>query len=168
MGSVSAVVKISEVRQITVSQGDTTFVFLADHEAGRLVIRQESEEGEDVCALTVSDRAELDGFLTGLRRVLGVEQGPGAAEPPRRPQPSVDGGRPEVGAGEEGEDREAAIERARQRNPSAFKSWTRDEERRLADAYREGTPIAELAKAHERSPRAIEMRLAKLGLRDAG
>ena len=40
---------------------------LADHGTGRLVVREEGADGDDVCALTVGNREELDAFLTGLR-----------------------------------------------------------------------------------------------------
>lgn len=58
-----------------------------------------------------------------------------------------------------------SIERARQRNPQAFSRWTSQEEQRLREEHREGLPIEEIARRHDRSPPAVEMRLERLGLR---
>ena len=166
--------EIREAREVRVRQGEVSFVFLADHATGRLVVREESDEGDEVCAVTVGSRDELDAFLTGLRRVLGVgEGGQGGSsgrEAADRGAEAVDAGRGRADASrtqerDESADRDAAIERARERNPQAFKSWSPEEERRLADAYGRGVSIEQLARDHQRSPRAVDMRLQKLGLR---
>ena len=60
--------------------------------------------------------------------------------------------------------------RARPAKPSAPKAgrpWTADEERRVVEAYRDGTPIAEIAREHERSRGAIHSRLLRAVVPDA-
>ena len=97
--------EISERREVRVRGDDATFGFAAEPDAGRLVIREDrgQGDGEELCALTISDREELSGFLQGLRRVLGVEEGQQDATPiEQRPQqgrraspgPRGDGGLP--------------------------------------------------------------------------
>ena len=44
------------------------------------------------------------------------------------------------------------------------RSWTRDEESTLIDAFKEGEPLPEIATKHGRTLRAIEARLEKLGI----
>jgi hypothetical protein len=67
------VADITERREVRVRGEDSTFVFAAEPDEGRLVIREEREgDTDEVCALTIADREELSGFLQGLRRVLGV------------------------------------------------------------------------------------------------
>ncbi len=46
----------------------------------------------------------------------------------------------------------------------AGKPWADDEDQRLVAAFQAGTPVAELARAHERSTGAINSRLVHLGL----
>jgi hypothetical protein len=187
--------EIEERRQVRVRGDDRTFVFLADPDRGRLVLREEQagEEGEDVCALTIADPDELSGFLEGLRRVLGAGDGRSGVEPQTQPagggataavgdtagggqgvpEPAPVPSRDRAGAestddqGGDGE-RAAAVARARERDPKAFQPWTPEEESRLAEAFRGGTSLGELAERHGRSRRAIEMRLEKLGLRNSG
>lgn len=166
--SLVSVAEITELREVKVSQGDTTFVFLADHDRGRLVIREEPSDGEpeDVCALTIADREELSGFLTGLRRALGVDDGAGRRRD-QRSEPPQGSRTASLGRGGDGPadtgDRDEMVAKARERNPQAFQRWTGDEEQRLLEAYRSGTPIPELARGHRRSERAIAMRLERLG-----
>lgn len=45
----------------------------------------------------------------------------------------------------------------------AGKSWAEDEDQRLLAAFDSGTPVAELARAHERTTGAINARLVRLG-----
>lgn len=180
--------QISERREVRVRADAGTFVFAAEPEAGRLVIREERDEGaeEELCALTIADRDELSGFLQGLRRVLGVDEGeprpstaqgsspvagqrglprearstlPGSSQ---QPAPSEkDGG----GRGEHDgvDDRRDAMERARARGQGkAFAPWTRDEEQQLLEAVEAGRSLDELAPEHQRSRRALELRLERL------
>jgi hypothetical protein len=171
------VADISERREIRVAGDDAAFVFVAEPDDGRLTIREEREdaEPEELCSITLADRDELRGFLQGLRRALGVDAPPadesvvdqrGAGRSTAGgPAGGLPAGRPErgpaSGAVDDG-DREAAIERARQRHGNAFAAWTPDEERRLLAAADAGRDLDELAREHGRSRRALEMRLEKL------
>jgi hypothetical protein len=175
------VADITERREVRVRGDESTFVFAAEPDEGRLVIREErgEDDADELCALTIADREELSGFLQGLRRVLGVDEGRAADSPPidqrgdsgRGSRPALSssgpvaqggGGRAGGGAGEE-EDRQAAIERARRRGQgNAFAAWTPDEERRLLAAVEEGRDLDEVAREHGRSRRAIELRIEKL------
>ena len=42
--------------------------------------------------------------------------------------------------------------------------WTQEEEERLTDAFRQGTPIKDIAQAHQRTRGGIRSRLISLGL----
>jgi hypothetical protein len=176
LGEERAVADITELREVRVRGEEATFVFVAEPDKGRLVIREEREEGdgEDVCALRIADSDELRGFLEGIRRVLGLEVpsstrggdatgrggGPANALPPQR---SNDAPAPPPPSPAGDDDREAAIARARERgHGKAFAAWTPDEERRLLAAVDEGRDLDELAREHGRSRRALEMRLEKL------
>ena len=46
---------------------------------------------------------------------------------------------------------------------NAGKPWAEDEDQRLIVAFDAGTPVAELARTHERTPGAINSRLIRLG-----
>ena len=46
---------------------------------------------------------------------------------------------------------------------NAGKSWTEDEDQRLVAGFDAGTPVAALARTHERTTGAINSRLVKLG-----
>lgn len=46
---------------------------------------------------------------------------------------------------------------------NAGKPWVEDEDQRLVAAFDAGTPVAELARTHERSSGAINSRLIRLG-----
>lgn len=172
--------EITERREVRVRGDEGAFVFAAEPEAGRLVIREERDGGEqdELCALTIADREELSGFLQGLRRVLGVEDS-GAAGPidqrgsgtrptgdRRALAPGGTATAPRATDASEGdteEDRQAAIERARRRGQgNAFAAWSRDEEQRLLAAVDEGRDLDALAREHGRSRRALELRLEKL------
>jgi hypothetical protein len=165
------VADITERREVRVRGDEATFVFVADPDEGRLVIREEreGEDGEDVCAVNIADRDELRGFLEGIRRVLGVETPGSSREAPvdqrggsqRSSLPS--GGSPPPTAPDASDDRDAAIARARQRgHGKAFAAWTPDEEQRLLAAVDAGRDLDDLAREHGRSRRALEMRLEKL------
>ncbi|HHH43905.1 MAG TPA: hypothetical protein ENK49_07195 [Gammaproteobacteria bacterium] len=43
-------------------------------------------------------------------------------------------------------------------------SWTPEEDQQLTDAFKRDEPVAQIAQLHERSQRAIEARLVRLGL----
>jgi hypothetical protein len=153
--------ELSERHEIRVRGKDHTIVFLADSGDGRLVIRQEPDgkKTKDVCTITISDPAELGAFFEGLRRILSSlghnipRSGNGRASPGERPL-----------AAHREEDREATIAQARQRNPQAFAPWTREEEAEIRKRFQAGENPQAIARAHKRSPRAIELRLQRLGL----
>lgn len=174
--------EITEHREVRVRGEDATFVFAAEPERGRLVVREEREgdEPEELCALTIADRDELSGFLQGLRRVLGVDS---ASSPPpieQRAQLEATSGRPSErpdassadattaarsadGSDPAQDDRRAAMERAQARGQrKAFEPWSREEERRLLEAVEQGRDLDELAREHQRSRRALELRLERL------
>lgn len=177
--------EIVERREVVVRDGERELAFIASPDDGELTILDRGDAGDDeVCAIRLGDREELTAFLEGLRRVLldGTDLGGRAPELlDGTPRDGGRGGGPSSGGGapsppprgssrrpQDGEDREERIERARQRHSNAFAAWTRDEEQRLLDAHRDGTSVADLARAHGRSQRAIEMRLEKLGATDGG
>ena len=148
--------KITDRREVRVSAGDKVFTFVAEPENGRLLIRQEGDT-KSAGAVTVAHGEELTAFLEGLSRALGGEGSiarVAAAEPssaesdPGPPSPALRD--PEV------------VARARRRNPNAFKPWTPEEDRRLADGISAGQSVEELADALARSRRAVRIRLQKL------
>jgi hypothetical protein len=51
---------------------------------------------------------------------------------------------------------------------NAGKSWSEDEDERLVAAFDAGTPVAALARAHDRSAGAITSRLIRLGRLQVG
>ena len=63
---------MSERHEVRVRAGESTIVFTADSEDGRLCIRQEPDGGnpENACSIALSDPGELAAFFKGLRRVL--------------------------------------------------------------------------------------------------
>jgi hypothetical protein len=75
------------------------------------------------------------------------------------PQPSQS-----QGASQAQDDRDALMAKARQRNPQAFAPWTKEEEQAIRRRYEAGESVEAIARAHKRSPRAIELRLQRLGL----
>jgi hypothetical protein len=166
-------VEISDRREVRVSVGDKQFAFVAEPDAGRLTIREEFPDqkgsGKAVCSLTVSDQEELQAFMQGLSRVMGIEpaapaaQGPGGRSFAGR-SGSPAGASSPPGASSALNDPEA-VERARTRNPNAFKPWTREEDRRLREGAREGRSVEELSSDLQRSVRAVSMRLERLGAR---
>jgi hypothetical protein len=52
--------------------------------------------------------------------------------------------------------------------PQAGTPWTPEEERRLAEEFREGASLAMIATAHARTKGAVRSRLVRLGLIDRG
>ena len=64
--------ELSERHEIKVRAGDSTIVFTAESEDGRLFIRQEPDgkKGREVCSIALSDPQELAAFFEGLRRML--------------------------------------------------------------------------------------------------
>lgn len=171
--------ELSERHEVRVRAKDQTIVFLVDSSDGRLVIRQE-REGEppaEVCSITLSNPDELQTFFQGLRRILASLEyrEPTAAAPPVSGRSGARGrDRAALAPGSSGPnqpsalsapepEREAIVEQARQRNPNAFAPWTREEEQEIRRQFEAGEPIASIARSHKRSPRAIELRLQRMG-----
>jgi hypothetical protein len=172
--------ELSERHEVRVRAKDQTIVFLVDSSDGRLVIRQE-REGEppaEVCSITLSNPDELQTFFQGLRRILAsLEYREPAGTAPvagSGPSGARGRGRATLAPGSSGPnqpsalsapepEREAIVEQARQRNPNAFAPWTREEEQEIRRQFEAGEPIPSIARSHKRSPRAIELRLQRMG-----
>jgi zinc-ribbon domain len=56
------------------------------------------------------------------------------------------------------------VKAVRKTYPMAYKKWTESEEKELANAFRQGLTITELAEKHQRQKGAIRSRLNRLGL----
>jgi hypothetical protein len=166
---------ITERHEIVVESNESIFVFTADSRDGRLVIRQKKKEargpGREVCALTLADPEELEAFFEGLRRVLS-STGLCAAQSAdaERPVPSRHSAPRSVvpknaqGAADSRTDRDEVVARARGRNAKAFEPWTGPEESDVRRQFEAGETVQSIARAHNRSPKAIQMRLERLGL----
>jgi len=176
--------ELSERHEVRVRGRDQTIVFIADSSEGRLVIRQEPDgrEASEVCALTLRDPDELRAFFNGLRRIVSslgyggeaavaAAGGSASSAPVSSQRAPAAGGRRGGGTapsralqgGASEEEREAIISQARQRNPQAFAPWTTDEEQEVRRRYESGESIESIARSRKRSPRAIELRLQRLG-----
>jgi hypothetical protein len=42
--------------------------------------------------------------------------------------------------------------------------WSKEKEQQVAKRFKAGEPVPAIARAHKRSPRAIELRLQRMGL----
>lgn len=60
------------------------------------------------------------------------------------------------------ETREERIARLRHTHPRAYAPWTREEDARLLEGFRDGTSLAALARDAGRQPNAVRARLEKL------
>jgi hypothetical protein len=156
--------ELSERHEVRVRGHDNTVVFIADSSDGKLVIRQEwdGKTRKDSCSITLADPAELQAFFKGLRRIM-ASLGSIEAEP-RQAVKSLQPAKKASAAPPPEEDREALVAKARERNPQAFAPWTKAEESEVARRFHAGDSIDAIARAHKRSPRAIELRLERLGL----
>jgi hypothetical protein len=162
--------ELSERHEVRLRGKGKTITFIADSDDGRLVIRQEDDgkKMKDVCAITLSDPDELRGFFKGLRRMmasLGVSVESAGSLPPK-PKALAAAKHDDVAPRRDDTtpEREAIIAEARQRNAQAFAPWTKDEEQDVRRLYEAGKTIEAIARMHKRSPRAIELRLQRLGL----
>jgi hypothetical protein len=52
----------------------------------------------------------------------------------------------------------------RQKNPQAFAPWTPEEEQKINKRFQAAETPQAIARAHKRSPRAMKLRLQRLGL----
>jgi DNA-binding NarL/FixJ family response regulator len=115
------------------------------------------------CAITLADPSELEAFFKGLRRIMASLGTIEDRAPPVAPR-LRSGGASAAAPPPDADEREALVAKARQRNPQAFAPWTKNEEQEIAKRYRAGESIEAIARARKRSPRAIELRLQRLGL----
>jgi hypothetical protein len=163
---------IAERHEIVVETDESVFVFTADSREGRLLIQQKRKRGSsEICSLSLANPDELEAFFEGLRRVFSSTGG--ARErpvPPRQPPP----GRGTLAAARQAgatlaagrqadDDRDEVIARARGRNAKAFEPWTRSEEEDVRRRFEAGDAVETIARTHNRSPKAIRMRLERLG-----
>jgi hypothetical protein len=148
---------------------DHSIVFTADSQDGKLIIRQEPQgkNAKDVCAITLSDPDELRAFFKGLRKIL-ASLGHAVDAGDREPQLDASRETKRTLGGRRDEEREAVVAQARERNAQAFAPWTKDQEQQISKQYKGGESIPSIARAHKRSPRAIELRLQRLGLLPRG
>jgi uncharacterized protein (DUF433 family) len=58
----------------------------------------------------------------------------------------------------------ASLDKVREKHPRAFAPWTTREDNELAEMFKRGGKIEEIARRHRRRPGAIRARLQKLGL----
>jgi hypothetical protein len=165
--------RMSERHEVRVEGEGQTIVFVADSADGRLIIRQEraGEDPAEVCSIALSNPEELRAFFTGLQRVVAslghsietpaTPATPGRGAAPRAAQRAF----PEDRAGaRDSQEREALVAQARERNPQAFAPWTRDEEEEIRRRHASGESVQTIASARRRSPRAIELRLQRMGV----
>jgi hypothetical protein len=162
------VAKMSERHEVRVQGEGQTIVFIADSADGRLIIRQERdrEDPTEVCSIALSNPDELRAFFTGLQRVIAslghsIETPPASQRGAPPPQRAIQG---ERGKSRDPQEREALVAQARERNPQAFAPWTRDEEEEIRRRHASGESIQSIASARRRSPRAIELRLQRMGV----
>jgi len=118
-----------------------------------LIIRVEADrkKGKDVCAITLANPEELHAFFKGLRRIVealghNIELMEGGSR-----TPSVKT-RPTEARGDE---RDALVLKARQKNARAFTPWTREEEQEIQWRFESGESIPAIARSRKRSPRAL-------------
>jgi hypothetical protein len=162
---------IQERHEIVVETDQSVFTLTADSRDGRLLIQQRKKNGRtdrEICALSLANPRELADFFDALRRVLsstGIRLSEGEARPQQAPA-ALPG--PARGSPAKTDDREEIVARARGRNPKAFEPWTPTEEADVRRRYEAGERIEDIARTHNRSPKAIEMRLERMGLLPPG
>jgi hypothetical protein len=148
------------MHRVTVETGDKNIVFIAEPGEGRLVTREEDEDGKEVCSLKLANPDELSAFFEGLQRIFASTQNQHRIQQTEQPRPMQ---RSLPDASNE-ENREEVISRARSRNPNAFKGWSKSEEAEMKHRFEKGESIPSIAQALQRSQKAIEMRLKSNGL----
>jgi hypothetical protein len=152
--------RIKEMHRVTVEAGDKNIVFIAEPDEGRLVIREEDENGKEVCSLQLANPEELSAFFEGLQRIFASTQNQQRIQQSEQSRP-MQRSLPDTS---DEDDRQEVISRARARNPNAFKGWSKSEEADLKQRFQNGEPIPSIARALQRSQKAIEMRLRRNGL----
>jgi hypothetical protein len=152
--------RITQMNRVTVETGGKNIVFIAEPDEGRLIIREEDENGKEVCSLKLANPDELSAFFEGLQRIFASTQSQPRIQQTEQLRP-MQRSLPDT-ANEE--DREEVISRARVRNPNAFKGWSKSEEAEMKQRFQKGESIPSIARALQRSEKAIEMRLKRNGL----
>jgi hypothetical protein len=152
---------MSERHEIRVPAGDSTIIFEAESDDGRLLIRQErnGRSGRQVCSIKLSDPEELAAFFKGMRRILsslGHSLERGAPAIGKRKAKTVNGKR----------DNRAAdiVTSARSKPDKDSRPWGAAEERELRTRFQAGESVRRIAIALDRSPGAVEARLVRSGL----
>lgn len=87
-----------------------------------------------------------------------------AETPPRQTPRALNRPKPDNQSSAREAERDALIAEARQRNAQAFAPWTKEEEQDVRRRHEAGESVETIARARKRSPRAIELRLQRLGL----
>lgn len=152
--------RITQMNRVTVETGGKNIVFIAEPDEGRLIIREEDENGKEVCSLKLANPDELSAFFEGLQRIFASTQSQPRIQQTEQLRP-MQRSLPDT-ANEK--DREEVISRARVRNPNAFKGWSKSEEAEMKQRFQNGESIPSIARALQRSEKAIEMRLKRNGL----
>jgi hypothetical protein len=152
--------RITQMHRVTVETGGKNIVFIAEPDEGRLIIREEDENGKEVCSLKLANPDELSAFFEGLQRIFASTQNQPRIQQTEQPRP-MQRSLPDTS---NEENREEVISRARTRNPNAFKGWSKSEEAEMKQRFQKGESIPSIARALQRSEKAIEMRLRRNGL----
>jgi DNA-binding NarL/FixJ family response regulator len=157
------IAELSERHEIQIRGRGATIVFIANSEDGRLVIRRipDSRRPKDVCSITLADPDELRAFFKGLRRIVASLE---HADVVTGDEPAAAQSQRAIGQRQRDEDREAVIAQAREKNAQAFAPWTKQEEQEVKRRFERGENVQHIARAHKRSPRAIELRLQRLAV----
>ena len=100
-------------------------------------------------------------FFKGLRRLVASLD---RADVVAGDEPAAARSQRAIGQRQRDDDREAVIAQAREKNAQAFAPWTKQEEEEVKRRFERGENVQHIARAHKRSPRAIELRLQRLGL----
>jgi DNA-binding NarL/FixJ family response regulator len=157
------IAELAERHEIQIRGHGATIVFTADSEDGRLVIRRipDGKRPKDVCSITLADPDELRAFFKGLRRLVASLE---RADVVAGDEPAAARNQAAIGHRQRDEDREAVIAQAREKNAQAFAPWTKQEEEEVKKRFERGETVQHIARAHKRSPRAIELRLQRLNI----
>jgi DNA-binding NarL/FixJ family response regulator len=152
--------RIRQTHRVTVETDGKNIVFIAEPDEGRLIIREEDENGKEVCSLKLANPDELSAFFEGLQRIFVSTQNQPRIQQTEQPRP-MQRSLPDTSSED---DREEVISRARARNPNAFKGWSKSEEAEMIQRFQKGESIPSIARTLQRSEKAIQMRLRKNGL----
>ncbi|HEY7160566.1 MAG TPA: hypothetical protein VH815_04870 [Acidobacteriota bacterium] len=79
--------RITQMHRVTVETGDKNIVFIAEPGEGRLVTREEDEDGKEVCSLKLANPDELSAFFEGLQRIFASTQNQHRIQQTEQPRP---------------------------------------------------------------------------------